>query len=547
MARKKKPKRRLCTLDAETDPFKYNRVPKPFVWGLYMGDGDYMYFWGDDCTEQLIAFLKTQENLVIYAHNGGKFDYFYLIDYFDDETEVKIINGRISKAHLFGGKIELLDSYNIIPLPLKALEKDDIDYELMEREKREQNKPEILRYLQKDCEYLYEWVNNFEERFGRNLTLAGTALKQIKLTAYEVQNTFEEYDNLFRDFYMGGRVQCFEVGQFVGDYTYVDINSAYPTAMRENHPHGGQYLVSTKLPDNGKPYFATIEAVSRGCLPYRGDDGRLYYPNDDTVRTYNATSWEILAGLDTGTLDIKNTIKVLQHVFTANFQEYVDYWYAEKLAAKKAGDKARELFAKLMLNSGYGKFGQDGRKFEDYRITEYGDWPDGEEWKPYSNIEAVKDYQVFSRPNPSYRFYNVATAASITGYVRGFLWRSLCAVERPLYCDTDSIICRSADKLPMGDQLGEWSLECDAEEVYIAQKKMYSIKVKDSDKWKKACKGVRLTAEQIKTGVLSGRSISTDRDAPNFSLKYGPRFVSRKTDFENIEKNACQTPKEKLV
>jgi hypothetical protein len=547
MSKKTKSKaKRLATLDAETDPFKFQRVPMPFVWGIYFGDGDYDYFWGDDCTEQLIEYLNQDvEDLCIYAHNGGKFDYFFLLSHITGST--KIINGRISKANLFTH--ELRDSYNIIPMPLSAYKKDEFDYAKMERPVREKNKQDILRYLRKDCEYLYELVESFEEQFGRNLTIASTAFKEVKKTGYDVPTTYEEYDNVFRPFYIGGRVQCFEVGAIEGPLEFVDINSAYPKAMLERHPCDGRFTEHLRLPTKKGMYFAIIDAISKGALPFRGSDGKLVFPDDDMVRTYHTTSWEILAGLDTSTLTIINVRRVYKHVYYNDFNDYVAHWYDQKRSCKESGDKKGELFAKLMLNSAYGKFGQDGRKFEEFEILPYGDWPEGDGWSPYSTIECDKDYQIFSRADPSFKFFNVATAASITGCVRASMWRALCASDRPIYCDTDSIICKKFNG-ELGPEIGKWSYEGILSEAYIAQKKMYAVKMVEEREpdfvgplepvTKKACKGVNLTFEQIKNGVLKCESIVTSRDAPNFSLKKDPSFLSRTTNFENYQENHLQ-------
>ncbi len=544
MARSEK---RIMALDAETDPFLYGREPKPFVWGLYDGE-QFNHFWGDNCNEQLIEYLQDEEDIIIYAHNGGRFDYFFLLDYLD--PDLSIINGRIAKATLFGGKIELRDSYLILPLPLSENKKDDIDYQLMEQEKRNYNKTEIINYLKTDCLSLYNWVSDFRNEFGSGLTLAGSAFKELGKTEYPKQKTFESYDEKFRPFYFGGRVQCFETGAFKMSMEYVDINSAYPDAMMRQHWCGSQYMEHLKLPelDHGS-WFAEIDAVSRGALPVRVNS-KLYFPDDNQVRRYKVTGWEINAGLETGTLDIHKVFRSYRPLFTHSFDEYVNKFFAMKLEAEKGMEatkgknpiayaqfKSKRQFAKLMLNSCYGKFGQDGRKFENFYLGNAGEKPDDENYKLYS---MYGDKWIFSRPDPANSFYNVCTAASVTGYVRAYLWRSICQSEKPLYCDTDSIICGKFHG-PISDQLGDWDLEAIPTEAYIAQRKMYAMKLQDGTT-KVASKGVRLTYEQIKAGVVSGQSIRTDRDAPAFSLKYGARFTSRETNFENIDKNSLQNP-----
>jgi len=525
-------KKQIAVIDFETDPFSYGQLVKPFAAGYYDED-QYVYFWGDDCVTDLIEFLKEQETKIIYAHNGGKFDFFFMLEYLDEK--LKIINGRISQATILGGKHELRDSYLILPMPLKTHGKKVISYRKMRKQFRERYKNEILDYLRVDCESLYNWVLSFINRFGGGLTLAGAAFKQLKKTGYQITNTFDDFDSLFREFYFGGRVECFSVGAFYGEHLYVDINSAYPFAMKQKHWQGAQFSQVLKLPEKDLTYFAEIDAVSRGALPIKFD-GKLYFPNDDKTRRYKVTGWEIQAGLDTKTLDIKKIINIYKPLFKADFSEYVDKFFAEKLEAEKSNDSTGRTFAKLMLNSAYGKFGMNGRNFEDFAITETGFIPEGENWAIYSDTDT--GHSIYSKPAPVDRFFNVATAASITGFVRAYLWRAICDSESPLYCDTDAIICRSFTG-EVGDQLGQWDIEARPVEIYIAQKKMYALKMADGSV-KKACKGVRLKFNDIKNGVLNKQNHVFKKPSPAFSLKYGTRFFTREIDFENIGKKELQ-------
>jgi hypothetical protein len=137
-------------------------------------------------------------------------------------------------------------------------------------------------------------------------------------------------------------------------------------------------------------------------------------------------------------------------------------------------------------------------------------------------------------------FYNVATAASITGYVRAMLWRTICASDGVLYCDTDSLICeRFAGDI--GPNLGQWSLECNVSAAYIAQRKMYALKSDEFDdekqdyKWKTASKGVQLSVEQIVNGVKNKVDLKVAKISPAFSLKYGQRFFKKTIAFSRAK------------
>lgn len=537
----------VAAIDFETDPFRAGRVPKPFCACLDDGSQSRV-FWGDDCAAQLVEFIieyyqDEAENVVIYAHNGGKFDFHFLLEYLD--PEIKIINGRIAECKIAG--ITFRDSYLILPLALKAHGKTDIDYDKMEKENREEHRAEIEAYIRDDCKYLLEWVNKFFDRFGQRLTLAGTTFAVMKKQFdYVIEKTSEHYDLKFREFYFGGRVQAFETGKFKGPLTYLDINSAYPEAMLHKHPHGDIYNEKLKLPSKAGGWFADIDAISYGCLPMRDDEQeKLIYPNDEKTRRYKATGWEIFAGLETGTLKIKKVHRVLVHLCTRDFTEYVHHFYKEKAEGKAEGDKDKETFAKLMLNAAYGKFGQDSREFEEYLLTETGQEIQGYEWeadvagthelhskKTYKKLEdylALEPEERKGERRP--QFFNVATAASITGYVRAKIWRTVCSAKRPIYCDTDSIICESYDG-DVGKELGQWKIECVVNTAWIGGRKMYALDTPDG--WKVATKGFRASGPDLAHTIESGTIFEWDNIAPSFNIKKGPRFVQRKIKAEKL-------------
>ena len=514
------PDLQFAVIDAETDPFNGRDFVEPFIWGFYDGE-NYLEFAGEYATENLADYIADYKGS-IFAHNGGKFDFHFLIDHLNLKKQLTVINGRIAKAQL--GQATLRDSFCILPVPLSALEKDDFDYTILHKSERHkpENAKKISAYLKSDCVYLHEHVKEFTDKYGLNLTLASTALKQWKALGGKIPKSNKKYYNKFLPFYYGGRVQPFKSGVFEGDYKIYDINSAYPTAMRFKHPIGTEYYETRAVRDSLlESAFLEIECESNGALPLRTKEG-LFFPNKKAV--YYATGWEFIKGIETGT--IKNHRINRAYVFTevGDFTAYVDHFYALKLAAEKAGDKAGRLHAKLFLNSLYGKFASNPDNYEEFYLDEFCSRPD----EGYFPCQRMGDYQLFARPLPEdkHRFLNLATAASITGWVRAFLWESINKCEDVLYCDTDSIICKDGSALPMGDQLGQWDLEGEASKVAIAGKKLYACTLKNG-KSKTACKGVKLSAAEIER-VARGEIVTYKSEAESFSLKTGKRFISRK-------------------
>src|SRR5262245_7368009 len=89
--------RGLAVIDLETDPFEFGATLEPFAAGVWIQGEGYFDFWGPQCVYRALAFLALIERpLIVYAHNGGKFDFFFLLQHLDNP--IKIINGRIVRA-----------------------------------------------------------------------------------------------------------------------------------------------------------------------------------------------------------------------------------------------------------------------------------------------------------------------------------------------------------------------------------------------------------------------------------------------------------------
>ena len=522
----------LATLDAETDPFVYYRIPEAFCWGLYTGK-NYYEKWGDDSTDQIIELiLSLPEKHLIYAHNGGKFDFMYLLKKGVLSDPIKIINGRIVSARI--GIHEIRDSYAILPMPLAGYKKDEFDYELMEREVREDNKKDILHYLASDCENLYELVEGFINEFGLNLTIGSTSIKKIKeFHPFEIQN--DTHDEIYRPYYFGGRVQCFDRGLKEGVYKSLDVNSMYPHVMANyQHPTGNEYtiLYDTDIPESfyidgilpgyeDKPYFIDFDGTNKNALPVRTPKGLDF---ECEAGNFKTLSHELKIGLEYNLIEIDSINEIRIPKETINFGLFVLTYIKDKIEAKRSGDKIKEILTKFLLNSGYGKFGQNPENFFDYHIRYPGEkCPDLDIWRldiDYGFMELWK------APAPKPIYYDVAIAASITSAARSVLLEALCNATNPQYCDTDSIICESINNVEMDRfKLGAWDTEATGDQLYLAGKKLYAL-FDSGNPVKYASKGVRLTPDQIKK-VSMGESINWKNEAPSFNISGEAKFINR--------------------
>jgi hypothetical protein len=511
----------IGTIDYETDPFLFGRVPYPFACGIYFNDDDHIALWEPNIIDKTVETLRSMPPCYLYAHNGGKFDFQYLVEY-ANPGEIQIRNGRIMEMNI--GKVTLIDSWPLMPFPLAEYQKTKIDYRRFEKEKRRKHKQEIISYMMDDCRDLLKLITGFKTIVGNKDTIGSAAFLQMQELGIEIPHTNEAHDEIFRPYFFGGRCEAFNKGIYCGKFRYFDINSAYPFAMSFNHASGADYIRRNNLPKRYENTFVHLVAASSGALPLRADDGSLSFP----IGTFEffATGWEIQAGLNSKTLKICEIIDVWIPQNLITFDSYVNKFFALKAEAKASGDKIHYLAYKYLCNSGYGKFAQNPRDFKEYYLAPYGENVEGWEWE--TDFGALS---LWSKPSyDGFGFYDVSTAASITGFVRAMLWRAICKSKRVLYCDTDSLICEHSN-VPLGDKLGEWKIEAKHIDMCaIGGKKLYALHSKqpefDGEPRRIVSKGARLTWHEI-LDVCNGKAVTWHNEAPTFSIVQGAHFIER--------------------
>lgn len=573
MARRK---RRLGAVDFETDPFKHGRTVRPFQWGFWDGE-TFTDCWADDetCPEKFVNFLETLENdFLIYAHNGGKFDFLFLLPWIAPDPV--IIGGRIVECRI--GRHILRDSYAILPVRLgNAAKKLDIDMRKLEAGVRHRHREEITRYLRQDCVGLLDAVVPFRERLGGGRTMAGAAMKRLKGSVESdkgrpwpevLQRLSLKQDAELRPWFFGGRVSCFEQGLLRDDWQVRDVTSMYPAVMKsEQHPTGRHYVQQTAIDD--RTDFAVIDAWSDGALPLRQKNGSLDFPKGRF--TFSACGHEIRTGLELGMLRLFRVLEARRCTVRTDFATFVDEHFALRKEAEAAGDEEAKLHWKLVLNSSYGRFALDPDRLYEWRAvpTE----------KPCYLEMTEAGYEVgfvgpkvtmWRRPvddmDKARALLNVGTGASITSAARARLLHGIARADRPIYCDTDSLVCRNLD-MPDASGLGAWKLEAQASEAAVAGKKLYAlfgdldadvardagryarllqdrrieradvpellrvpvdnqIRYGDAACVKLASKGVRLLAPDLRR-VAAGEEVTWRAEAPTFNCAGGHTYLVR--------------------
>ncbi len=414
---------------------------------------------------------------IVFAHNGGKFDFLFIIDYADKNddliiVDLKLINSSIGYLKISYNKKTIIfkDSYLILPKSLLKLTNDfdvkhkklQMDYDLGINDKR------FYKYFENDLIGLFEILKEVDTT---HLTLASTSisvfLKQFNRS--KITNNFLNVDNIFREGYRGGRTEIFN---FKGkDLYYYDINSLYPYVMQKyKFPiiKYNNFNFTTELTTNGL-YYCYITTPSKIHIPILSYklDNKLIFPVGSFSGWYFGA--ELLKAKELGYI-----IKIQRgYEFKTEylFKDFVNHFYKIK---KSATGSKREI-AKLYLNSLYGKFGQKHYQ-KSYQLLKNDKYN-----KNDKDIVLNRKYKLKSLPLILYYPYiHSEIAGMITSYARLELYYLIerAKPENIYYCDTDSII--TSTKLKTSNEIGAVKLEHKIKNFIALSPKFYSILDEDN-------------------------------------------------------------------
>src|SRR5690606_232052 len=146
--------------------------------------------------------------------------------------------------------------------------------------------------------------------------------------------TDDNSDAIFREYFHGGRTQCFEGGiitpQETDSFKVFDITSQYPYVMKMyKHPitfrfhHYTGKQASLHLDDCD---FAIIKATNNNALPV-SDKGLKF---DVPEGIFHATGHEIRQALDLDLIKIEQVLEVWEAQAHTTFAEFIDHFFAKR-------------------------------------------------------------------------------------------------------------------------------------------------------------------------------------------------------------------------
>lgn len=544
----------------------------PYAVGFYDGES-YKIFKGKDC---VLKFLKESirhkyRAYHIYAHNGGKFDFNFLLNeirYLDYPFKLICQGGRIIQMKVYQNKHqeENKESWNntkfvdSFPLLKSSLDKLTKDFNVEHKKLNFMDKPSD----KKDFEYLYELYKKGDKRFDNyllndclglyevlekfiqiiykqggelGLTTASTSLKTFK-KSFLGETTLKMANKTINDeirlAYYGGRTEIFRMyaPETNVKYIWYDIVSLYPFKMRDNEvPISPPMLI--KNPD--KHIYMNTDGITKAkvetpkklylpILPFRHE--KLFFP----IGKFTGY-WDNCLLMKAKELGYKiEPIKSFSFHSANIFKEYVNEFY--KLKNRSKTGSAPYILAKHLMNNLYGKFAQHQESSLIIRITNKEDY---EKYK--DDIEDVIDldyglYKIKSESKGNHFIPQISVHITALAQLELYEYLKLIIDKgyNVYYCDTDSI-ATDYNRLPCGNNLGDWKKEIKFLRGYFLLPKTYWVKsINKKDKDKLRSKGYimelqkKLTENDFKKALF-------ENDYSGFTLETDFKFLPFKSSY----------------
>ena len=319
--------------------FDFERLDSQPDWWRKKGRGGKLARWQNHwylpggCVDRFMraALTKKYANAWFYAHNGGNFDFLFLLPWLALFAESMGLSTRFIPAGTSGllavdvfdkhkrwRKWRFVDSLKLLPMSLAkaavafnvgekyARMGGGVIYDAQGREFDMRNDPDErdigwLDYNESDCRLLYGVLEKahdlLENELGGEigLTAPSTSMRTYRRRFLEFPVDRDLDTHAFiRESYVGGRVEKLE--SYGEHLSYYDINSSYPASMTDTVPAGGAVWCTGEPPlDYMRSRIGFVRALVRvpeDCvlcpLPIRADErhfpqhagvgGKLVFP-----------------------------------------------------------------------------------------------------------------------------------------------------------------------------------------------------------------------------------------------------------------------------
>ena len=410
-----------------------------------------------------------------------------------------------------GANVLIVDTLNYWRTSLKALGKS-VGLPKIEMPDYEESYETWMEYCKRDVEIIALAITKLiswwkEHKLGKfgftSPSLAMAAFRHMNKKVDLLAHQIPEVRCLERDSYFGGQLESYYIGDIKQKVYQYDVASLYPYVMKKHrYP---VHLKEYNITDTPKKGFAPIDphasiaqvfiTTDSDTFPIRVKQGILYM---------NGDGWVTLAGPELAYAYKKGYIFAHKswatYVIKPVFGEFVDYFWQLKIEGERNGDIVQRTFAKLLLNSLYGKFAQLGSHLVpsyDYApLKEFG----------YSTIDNLRTGQIDryldffdivlkETRGKELAFSIPAISTFVTAYARQLLrgLKSIAGSSNFYYMSTDSLMVNKIGKnrlIESGEVedgvLGKLGLEAEGDSAWIGGCHFYRIGNKMTEGSKKA-------------------------------------------------------------
>lgn len=473
-----------------------------------------------------------------WAHNMGKYDGLLMLEE-ALKHNYKMIGvpaaGRLIRLDIYVPmaskevRVRLMDSYAVVQSNLKSalidfkvqtlkkFEKEDYAHDM-----RKMPLNDLREGNYADCKGLYELLDIVEQQvtgFGGQLksTFSSCAMSVVRSKLADDGKQIpshkgnQDCNEIGRKAYYGGRVEVFHhhpnwITPGTKPLQTFDVNSSYPASMREVLPW--ELYGKAKAPSNDLLHdseweglaYAEVNVPSTMAippLPYRPVEGGVFFPTGEWSAWFPFNELRYAQELGCSV----KLLEAIVYTKAAPFKNFIDEVYEYK----RRSTGAARMFAKLMLNGCYGKFGM---KPERELLRVFATEEEGLDFAMATGAKKMSSWRVLTCPmfqwSPTTHY---ALASYITAGARIRLHKALLKSTLPVYCDTDSVHCAQYNA-PTSDLLGDLKLEGTYNQAAYYAPKLYALT--NEEKTYYVSKGFPVNADAFKR-IIQGDEVQTGR------------------------------------
>ena len=491
----------ICTIDIETYCLDKEGTQKPYLICFYSSEFNISFKLtnNNDILDELMDFLlllkKQSKNkeYIIWAHNGMKFDYVFMIPYLIKRFNIRI-SGKLNELKSIQfANIKFLDFYKFFNNSLNDLSKNflgkqklEFDFTLVyDQQSANEKMEEACKYCMMDCTLLYDLVTKFNsmciQQFSVSINdcfsashLAKT-IYQLKYLDVELKGSILDDYNIEKSSYHGGMCIAYVKGFYNNPIYVYDVNSSYPYAMLHEMPY--IFTKTKEIKKNNKIIKHYLYEITFSFPEYTRICNLASKVDDEMVFLRNGSGWywgcEIEIAIKLGAFITFETVR--KYKPKKIFDKYILDLYNKRKQAKIDKDDILNELYKRLLNSLYGKFGQKLRH-QSY-VEKYDSFLQNN--LQLNDIHILDDNCVYIEYKDNFQHYhNIGSLVRLSSYISAF---ARCTLLTPilninhdnvLYMDTDSLFLTKElnEKWLNNDELGKFKKEVYEGGIFVSSK-----------------------------------------------------------------------------